>query len=259
MDWLKNAFIKWLGITPATSQLNLTIREGITKEANVLKNRLWYRGDPVELEQFFKQLAEMSSNVSSSIAHTRFWAASPANNQLVRKLHSGLPRLIADKLAQIVLGDMNESEMEQVIKTRWDEFRKHIDFEELLKQAITDTLVEGDGAFKICVDPEVSDKPLLEFYSGNNVEFKYQRGQLIEIVFFMDYWKESKHYKLAEYYGKGYVNYKLFNDLGNEVPLETLEETALLQDVTFEGNYIMGVPLKIYSSAKWKGRGESIF
>lgn len=255
---LKGLIVKWLGIVPATSQLNITVKENITKELSVLKNKLWYRGDPVELEQFFKQVAEMSADVTSSIPKTKFWAAS-ADMDLIRKMHSGLPRMIADKLAAIVVNDMNEPDIDTATKTRWDEFCRDTEFDELLKGAVVQALTEGDGAFKVCVDSTLSKLPLLEFYSGNDVEFTYKRGKLLEILFYTDYWLKAKHMKLVEHYGKGYVKYELLDDNGAMCDLTSLEETATLSDITFTGDYIMGVPLKFYKSAKWQNRGDSLF
>jgi hypothetical protein len=260
LDGLKSLIIRWLGgIESAKSQLNITVKEGTTKEVTVLKNKLWYRGDPVELEQFYKQLCEFGAEVSRAIPSARFWAAS-SDSVLVRKLHSGLPRMIADKLAAIVVNDMNEPEIDNAVKIRWEEFCEGTDFEELLKNAVVSTLSEGDGAFKLSVDPELSQLPLLEFHSGNNVEFKYKRGKLQEVQFLTDYWDDkNQHYKLVEHYGKGYVNYELLNDMGSAVDLSVIPELEDLKNVTFTGDYMMAVPFKIYTSAKWKDRGESVF
>ena len=43
------------------------------------------------------------------------------------------------------------------------------------------------------------------------------------------------------------------------VDLSVLEETKNLQDFTFDRKTILAVPIKVYESAKWKGRGGSIF
>jgi hypothetical protein len=261
-DGLKGVIVKWLGIVPAQFNASIVVRENETHEIYVLRNSLWYRGDPVELEQFYKLFASFTINGYSAIPSTRFWAATPATNTLIRKMHSGLPRMIADKLAEIVVQDMNEVEMEEGHKQRWEEICEVNTFPELLKQSIVKALCEGDGAFKINIDTDLSDKPLLEFYSGNQVDYNYKRGQLQEIVYVTDYWTgkdKTQHYKLIETYGKGYVKYKLMDDNEKERLLETVPELAGLQDVTFDGDFIMGVPFKVKLSAKFAERGESIF
>jgi len=259
LDNVRGLVIKLFGIIPATAEVSIQVRENTTKEVNCLKNQLWYRGDPVELEQFYKQVAELSLDGYSVIPATRFWAAAPVGNTLIRKMHSRLPRMIADKLAGIVVEDMRDPDMDGAYLSRWNVISKDIDFQELLKEATIQTLSEGDGAFKICIDPELSSYPLVEFYAGNKVDYKYKRGKLVELIFYTEYTKGTKLYKLVEHYGKGYVKYELQDMLGKHCDIGILEETADLEDVTFEGNYIMGVPLKFYKSAKFEDRGDSIF
>ena len=57
---VKGFIMKMLRIQPAINDRIITIREPFSYEANVLKNRIWYRGDPCELDQFFKQSASGS-------------------------------------------------------------------------------------------------------------------------------------------------------------------------------------------------------
>ena len=56
MGWLKDFVVRLLKIKPATNR-RITIKEPLTFHENVLKNQIWYRGEPAELEQFFKQTA----------------------------------------------------------------------------------------------------------------------------------------------------------------------------------------------------------
>ena len=68
MNALQRFIVKLLKIRPAVDN-KITITEPLTFQANVLKNQIWYRGDPVELEQFYKQIAR------SDVEKARFWAA----------------------------------------------------------------------------------------------------------------------------------------------------------------------------------------
>ena len=246
--------IKLLKITPATDR-KITITEPLSFQGNVLKNQLWYRGDPSELEQFFKQSAY------DDVSKSRFWACVPQDR--VRKIHSGIVQIVIDRLKDIVVADLDsidfgEEGTKAPIKDIWEEIAKDNDFEQVLGQAIQGALSSSDGAFKISVD-EVSKYPIIEFYEADAVDFVSKRSRIQEILFYTTYSKGNKDYRLQETYGKGYVNYKLFDDAGREVVITTIEETANLVDVTFLGDFIMGVPLKIFSSSKWKGRGKALF
>ena len=253
MGWFKSMMIKLLKITPATDR-KITITEPLSFQGNVLKNQLLYRGDPSELEQFFKQSAY------DDVSKSRFWACVPQDR--VRKIHSGIVQIVIDRLKDIVVSDLDSidfgEEKETPTKDMWGEIAKDNNFEEVLGQAIQGALSSSDGAFKISVD-EVSKYPIIEFYEADTVDFVYKRGRLKEILFYTTYSKDNKDYRLQETYGNGYVNYKLYDDEGREALLNTIDETANLIDVTFLGNFIMAVPLKIYSSSKWKDRGKALF
>ncbi|HOA36711.1 MAG TPA: capsid protein, partial [Bacillota bacterium] len=233
--------MRLLRIQPAIDNRVITIREPLSYETNVLKNRLWYRGEPSELDQFFKQTA--TDQVSSS----RFWAAVPSAGLNIRKIHSGLPAMIVDRLADIVTSDLNSIELEtEAQQELWDAISEDNKFPELIGEAIVDTLVTGDGAFKISIDAAITKYPIIEYFSGERVEYRRVRGRLQEVVFYTDYTVKDKDYRLEEVFGRGYINYQLLNSDGKEVPLATVPELAELVDVTYPGDFIMAVPLMFF-------------
>ena len=234
MGWFKSmltkAAIKYLNVQPALTN-PITIQEAYTFETNVIRNKLWYRGEPYELDQFFKNIS------SDPVNKARFWSAVPSEDLSIRKIHSGLPAMIADKLSDIVVADLDSIEVTgENDNTLWEEIRKDNKFDDMLGDIIATTLVSGDGAFKLSIDTEISKYPIIEFFDGDKVE-----------------------YKLSETYGKGYINYNLYDSNGNEVSLNTLDETRELADVTYKDDFIMAVPLMFFKSPKFEGRGKSIF
>jgi hypothetical protein len=247
--------MKMLRITPAQETKQVIIREPFSYGTSVLRNRLWYRGDPSELEQFYQQTA------NDGVSKSRFWAAAPSAGLRIRKIHSGLPAMIADRLADIVTADLDAVSLKAQGDTdTWDEIAEDNVWTEVLSAAITETLATGDGAFKISVDASVSEYPLIEFYSGDQVEYKRQRGRLQEVVFWTDYRVDDKDYRLEETFGRGSIKTRLLNEYGKEVPLTTVPETAkLMPVVTFSGDFMMAVPLMVFKSTKWPGRGKSLF
>lgn len=255
---LKSIVLKWLGIEPASNEARVLIHEAITHETNTLKNKIWYRGDPSELEQFYKQYAMSESNIYSTVAKSKFWAALPNGDICIRKFHSGLPSMIVDTLSDIVVNDLMDPEMDAGLKSRWEAFTKENDLEDILVDAVQKALVTGDGAFKISVDTELSDQPLVEFFGADRVEYKYKSGKLKAIIFKTEYCDKGNKYQLHEKYGRGYVKYKLYGPNSQEYDLKTLKQTEDLVDIEFAGDYIMGVPFKVYASPKFKNRGQSI-
>lgn len=254
MGWFGKMVMKLLRIRPAQENTPITITEPFSYETSVLRNRLWYRGDPSELEQFYKQTA--NDNVSRS----RFWAAVPSEDLMIRKIHSGLPAMIAERLSDIVIADLNAIDLESdELNELWEEVGEDNEIYELLGESIIDALVAGDGAFKITVDTDITEYPIIEFYSGERVEYVRRRNRLHEIKFKTDYTHDDKDYQLHEIFGKGYIRNELFDEDGEPVPLTSIPETFELQDVEFSGDFIMAVPLMIFKNHKWPSRGKSLF
>lgn len=70
VERVKKMIRSWLEIQPAMG-VGLTIREPVSFETNVLRNRIWYRGDASEIDQLFRQLG------GDAVGQARFWAAVP--------------------------------------------------------------------------------------------------------------------------------------------------------------------------------------
>ncbi|MEF2969246.1 capsid protein [Paenibacillus sp. M1] len=255
MGWFKNMVMKVLRINPAPENQIITITEPFSYRTNVLRNRLWYRGDPSELEQFYKQAT------TDNVGKSRFWAAVPSEGLRIRKIHSGLPAMIVDRLADIVIADLDGVKLEKESDSEtWEEISKDNELDELLGDSIAEALAVGDGAFKITVDQEVTEYPIIEFYSGDQVDYRRERGRLKEIVFYSDYRVKDRDYRLEETFGYGYVRCRLLNSDGREVPLATVPETVkLVPEITFTGDFMMALPLMFFKSKKWPGRGKSIY
>ena len=124
----------WLEIQPAPGR-GLTIRETVSRETNVLRNKIWYRGDASELDQLFKLLGD------DPVARARFWAAAP-ENETIRKAHSGLPGIMVDTLAGVVKADLNDLDFEDAAAAaRWADLAEENYFRSLVSRTHAETLV----------------------------------------------------------------------------------------------------------------------
>lgn len=254
----------WLYLQPATPT-NVDIRETFDYAGNALKNRIWYRGDGNELQQLYQQLQIDSAKWS-------FWSAKSTSGLEINKQHTGLPALIVDTITSVTLSGLNDFAFESdEDKLLWEEIDYENKFKKRLEKAVKETLYIGDGAFKISFDKAISDYPIIEYFPGDQIELITFRGRLREVVFMTTYHHKGQSFILNEHYGFGYVKYKLKRD-GKEVPLNSIEETANLQDTAFggyaenasgekmqKGAYMLAVPLKFFESGKWEGRGQSIY
>lgn len=251
---VRNMIRNWLQIQPAAGQ-TITIRESVSWQTNCMRNRVWYRGDAGEIEQLFKALG------SDSVGSARFWAAAPSGNS-IRKAHSGLPAVMVDTLAYLVKSDLGPvqfaDEKAQAAKTRWKEMEKECSFRELVGEAVSAVLAMGDGAFKISIDKEVSSSPILEFWPADRVEYITKHGRITGVIFKSRHEKDDVPYELREIYEPGSVRYELYAE-DRQVPLHTVPQLAEYKPVQYEGSFTMAIPLIIFKSQKYPGRGRSVF
>ena len=104
-EGIKRTVRSWLNVVPA-NPYNFQINEMLDFEAHAIRNRIWYRGDGNELEQFYQQNSEHADRY-------KFWACKSTPGMDMRKIHPGLPGLTVKVLSFAVLPDMNEFEFEQ--------------------------------------------------------------------------------------------------------------------------------------------------
>lgn len=252
INWVQN-FVKRLFRIRDAQEKEVIIIEPHTFLANVIRNKLWYRGDSAELEQYFKKTARWD------VEKARFWAAKASGS--VRKMHSGIVSTVIDRYKDIVLADMDSvtfGEGRLETEELWNEIFDGAVLNEVIGDGIAGALSSGDGAFKITAD-ECSPYPIVEFYDAENVDYVYKHSRLVEIKFYTSYKDGNKELRLEETYGHGYIRYKLYDDAGREIPLNCIPETAHLNDIGIEGDLFLAVPLKILSSTKYKNRGKALF
>ncbi len=243
---VKNMIKSWLDIRPAQGQ-TFILNENMDFQANCIRSKIWYRGDSRELSEFYGQLM---------FAEDTFWGAAQTADIRMKKSHSGLPKLIVKTIINTVMTDYSGDDVEDEY---WKEVKKENEFDsKMLKLLLGDLLHIGDGAIKINYDADISDKAILEWVEGSKIEFVYKRGRLIELIFKSFYEENNTTYLLEEHYGYGYITYKLLKD-GKEVDLKTVKALKKLENITFDKSVMWAIPIMLNESAKYKGRGESIF
>lgn len=248
---IKKGIRTWLNITPA-SPYNIQINEMLDFEANAIRNRIWFRGDGNELDQLYSSLDECADKY-------KFWASKSTPGMEIRKIHTGLPGLIVRTLTSIIMADMNDFEFEdEKHRALWEKIEEDNKFRKKLEKCIKEVLYIGDGAFKITIDTEVSEYPIIEWYPGERIEIVRYRDRLKEVIFKTPYTDNREKYVLHEIYGYGYIKNELYKG-DTLVDFKTIGATKHLSDWEFDKNLIMAVPFSIFESNKFDGRGGSIF
>lgn len=247
-DKIKKGVRSWLQITPSTAY-NIMIQEMTDFELSAIRNRIWYRGDGNELIQMYKQMQEYADRF-------KFWASESTPGMEMRKIHTGLPRLIVRTLSAITLTDMNDFDFKSDTQAQlWEEIAKDNDFSRLMDKALQDTLVVGDGAFKIVIDTVESEYPIIEWVPGERIEIIRKYGRLKEIIFKTPL---PRGMVLHEHYGRGYIRNQLYKG-EQEIDFKTCPETMHLSDWAFDESLLLAVPFQIFPSSKYEGRGGSVF
>ncbi len=250
-DTIRNGLRSFLQINPP-QQTVFQVTEQTDYYGNAAVNRIWARGDANEIQEMYKLMP-------GEVNRVRFWAAVPTAGNDINKLHTGLPKLMRRILTDIVISDMGEISVDGKWESTWADIAKDSEFEDILEEALDEVLTVGDGAFRIVLQPQLSEFPIIEFISGDCVEYVMERGRLKEIIFRNVYVKKEGSYTLEEHYGRNYVRSVLLKG-GKEVPLNTIPDTeALNPDVTFNGDFMLAVRFMAFKSDKYKGRGASIF
>ena len=240
----------FLKIYTANGQ-SFNINELLDFDSNVAVNKIWYRGESYELSQLYKQLDDNQYG---------FWGSVPTQGVEIRKIHTGLPKTIINTLTNVVVDDMQDVKFaSEANHNLWLDIAKENNFDTLIKSAIAKTLHSGDGAFKISIDTDMSQLPIVEFFEADRIKLIRKRGRIVEIIFKTAYSKDTSTYILYEHYGKGYITYELKNSLDKNVELATLEQTAYLKDVLWDGDFMLAKHLSFYNSDKFEGRGQSIY
>ena len=258
MENIRTKMQSWLQINPPSAML-INIQENLDFEGNAIKNKIWYRGDANELEQLYWQIPRYVYGGSGE--YQRFWSSHATPGMEMRKIHTGLPATMVDILSGIITANINDFAFEgsQPIEELWnDHIDKENSFKTLVEKAIKQTLVIGDGAWKISFDTELSEYPIIEFFAGDRVEFRYKRGRIKEIVFKSYFDSQDGTLELKEVYGRGFIDYELYRgdepiDMGGDERFEGLTR------IEWEGDDMLAVPCKFFESNKYEGRGQSIF
>ena len=134
-------------------------------------------GDSNELEQLYGNLLEYADKY-------KFWASRCTPGMEMRKIHTGLPGLMVRTLTAITLVDMNDFDFDNEKQGQiWSEIEKKNKFRKKIEKALKEVLYIGDGAFKVTIDTEVSEYPILEWYPGERVEIIRQHDRAQEVIF----------------------------------------------------------------------------
>ena len=233
--------------------LQVDIEQLTNFEGHTFINKIWYRGQASELNQLYKQIHDNIPN------NDNFWSSEPSKRSNIRKIHTGLPAMIVDTLADISTDDLDNIEVTNR-QEEWDEISKENEIKDLLRNSVVGALWGGDGAFKWSVDTDISQYPIIEFYPADRVEYEYERSRLVAIIFKTKKIIKGKKYELRERYDKKGITYSLLDEDKKELDITQFDELKSYHEpVTNLAEFMMAKQFMFRDSQKFEGRGKSIF
>lgn len=251
--------------SPNAERLTYISDDEAIRISNIKANRTWYLGDGDELLNWYtnQQTYGWAKNpIYNRNKRQYFWGMSI--NEAVKRNHSGAPKAIVDTISNVVGMPHIEGD------PRLDAIFEANDFEFMLMQRSRPmTLVEGDGAWKININPDLAPHPLIEWYGAEDWGPVYKSNVLIG-MYFKSYYKDkdNKDYVLFEMRSKRKeglaIEYRLFklskNDDLTPVRLDTIPELAGLEDHLIQGvSVLLAVPNKYYFDPLHPNRGKSLY
>lgn len=252
-DRVRTAVRNFLNIS-TDNGVSINIHQLMDHDAEVFKDRIWYRGRANEIEELY-------AHIQDNIGNGHFWGSKPTRGMKIRKIHTGLPSLIVDTLTDVCVGDLyaitvDDPDMGQV----WEDIAEENLITDIISDAVRDTLYLGDGAFKLSYDPTVSKLPIIEFYPADRVDFEYNRGRIGAVVFKTKKTIKQKPYLLKERYDYDSITYSLV-DVSNdrEADISDFPELDGCRDIKNNAHFLPAVPLMFRRSTIYPGRGKSIF
>ena len=223
----------------------------------MLENSVWYSGIEQDLSYFYRKEAPKfyrSSEPSESMNY--FWANSDVN---FRRIHSGFPQLISEKMVDLMIGNGYEIKVEggngafkeEDLQEELDNILEDNKFKSmLLAKSIESESWAGGTAWKVSWNPEITDYPIIEAWQPENYTRSVVNGRVQEDIFYIYYEKGNNKYRLSEIYGvdnkKGaYIDYKLEELIYGDnskgewkiTSLSDLEQTKDLKRIDFEGYF----------------------
>jgi A118 family predicted phage portal protein len=181
----------------------------------LLEGSVWYSGIEQDLAYFYRTEAKnFIRNNEVSESNNYFWANTKRD---IRKIHTGIPQLISEKMVDLIVGNGYEIKVEGKDEVKLQEMLDEIladnKFKNLLGKSIETESWSGGVAWKLSFNPLVSDYPIIEMWQPENYTNNVISGRIVEDIFYIYYEKGASKYRLSEIYGvstKGaYIDYKL--------------------------------------------------
>lgn len=218
--------------------------------------KVWYNGEAESILKYYKrgeylQDKQLNGLTDNTLFTKGFYALAPVGNRFntvggyqinsFSVLHRPLAKVISRTFAVLIAGQSPEVSISTTNKNRTRLLQERIndildtnDFASKMQLACEYESYSGMVAFKPIISEDV-DEPLFQIYPKERFIINESFESILNSVIFIDYFKDCDKnlYTLLSEYGRGFIQYKLFDKNNKECPLNTIDELADLQDIFF--------------------------
>lgn len=235
------------------------------KEAEYKLNELYFKANLPELLAFYRvEYPKVMSNPINQYRTPTFYELAPigynrqnekyseVNNFTI--YHTPFAYTLSKKLSELIFAkapSVRAQGMSEEDQKFLEESNKFNSLPELLMSAGMTESWSGQVAFKVIVDQEFSEYPIIQEYSFNDIIINTKYNKLVSVIFKDVYEHDGVKYVLFSEYGYGYINYRLIDGDNNTKPLGTIPELAGLKDLKFN------TPIMLAVLKKNNGLGKS--
>jgi len=170
----------------------------------LIENRVWYSANISALQEYYRHHAKIKSRWYSD-DFNYFWGKVKPN---LRKVHTRLPSLLTEKMVDLIVGngysleakvytkneegeEVEEETLNDLLNQKLKNMEKDNNFMELLTNSILDESWSGGIGWKIILDKEFSNYPILQKNDQRNIHLITKYGRVIGVAF-KEYYKEKK-------------------------------------------------------------------
>jgi len=203
---------------------------------NLAVNKSWYIGNVSILERFYKDEEESLNpylRLGGTSSHSFFWKKVLGK---FHKVHSGLPRLITNRMRDLVNSGFELVEDEELIELRVNDILTDNNFDSLFDNGVVDESWAGYTGYKLSFDKKISKFPLIEMVKPEQLRVFTNRGRINKyVITFEDselFADDDNTYTLEEIYTKGAtgaeITYKAYRGADKK---ETVTQTKYEDEV----------------------------
>lgn len=231
--------------------------------------RTWASGNPVDLIKFYGTYRLVPGEGDAN-SRQLFWEWVRGINK-VPKLHYPTAEIIMNQMKSLLFAE----DLDIYVSVNGDKDEENTKLSEEMTALLTDILEENDHnekyqtgsmyetysgsvAYRYVFRQDISDHPIIIPYPAEKVKLRTELGKIQEIIFEDSYGHKDKKYVLKSHYGKGYIQYRLY-EIGNSenklVPTNSIPELETgYDDVVF---MYQGKPLPLLMATFKKNRSNS--